>query len=431
MLRIVLAAVVALAGVALKAEPSITGLEVTQDASTKVVTMKFNLSEKAIVTMDLLTNGVSIGADNYRGVRDVYSKDNSFPANRVVAAGDKTWVWQPKSEWPGYAFDKGEFSVDIKAWSFDSPPDYMVIDANVRSNAFFYAKAEDLPDGGLKRANQDDAEQLAELEKDVYRTTKIVLRKIPAAGVKWRMGSPEDEKYRRSDETPHYVTLTNDYYVAVYLFSFTQARNFFGTQDSVTVNIGAKHNMSYTGARGKIANYCWPENGHDVSPSSGFGYLRERTGFRFDFLTEAEWEYACRAGSGGKWCDGSESPSEVAWAKLSGGSRSYVPGGKNPNAWGIYDMHGLVNEWVLDQYGAYGEEAVVSPVGVTTNPDLRVLRGGPRNHQYNGSWTANVSVRSAYRGSYDPTKTVDGGSNGFGVRISCPASLPEWFRQKD
>lgn len=409
------------------AQPEITDLEVAQNSS-RMVTISFNLSKNAIVTMDITTNGVSIGAENYQTLRDPYSAKDVFPANRAVKAGKHTWMWRPSKEWPGHHFTNSEFKVLVQAWSFDSPPDYMVIDSNVRSNAMFYAKVEDLPDGGLKAAIQTNEAQLAELKSDVYRTSKIVFRKIPAAGVKWRMGSPETEKYRNSNETPHYVTLTNDYYVNVYLLTFTQAKRFLNTADSTEINVKTKWNISYTGLRGSASGFSWPDDGHNVTSDSRLGYLRGLTGIAFDLLTEAEWEYACRAGTSGQWNDDGSNSTEVAWSSLSGGCRSYVPGGKKPNRWGLYDMHGLVNEWVLDQYGPYPEESVIAPVGVTTNELNRVLRGGPRNTKYNGSYTSNVSTRSAYRAGFSYSEPYDGGGNGFGVRICCPASLPEWMR---
>ena len=92
-------------------------------------------------------------------------------------------------------------------------------------------------------------------------------------------------------------------------------------------------------------------------------------------------------------------------------------------------MHGLVAEWVLDQYGEYLGEPVVAPQGVTTNANLRVTRGGPINRRYNGSYVSSVSTRSAYRHQFDPTKGATTAPNGFGVRVSCPAVLPDWLRQ--
>lgn len=412
------------------AAPEIENLSVVQNRD-RMLTISFSLTEKAIVTMDILTNDVSIGASNYWSIRDTQSADDAFPANRIVAQGDHVWTWRPVKEWPGHSFTSNVFRVSLKAWSLDAPPDYMVIDSASISNApHFYATAADLPEGGIKTADPDDAEAVAELTNDVYRTTKLILRKIPAAGVKWRMGSPTNELYRQDGETPHYVTLTNDYYVSIYPITFTQARNFFGLDESTTINVKPKHNLSYLTARGSTDGFCWPGDGHSVSSSSGFGYMRQRTGLRFDFLTEAEWEFACRAGTAGRWNHDGDSFDAVAWAHYTGGARTNAVGLKMPNAWGLYDMHGLVQEWVLDQYGTYPTSSVTAPEGASDNISNRVLRGGPRAVKYNGvySYSALISTRSAYRAYDNASKLADGNSNGYGGRLSCPAALPDWLR---
>ena len=418
-----------LASLAVIAMPEVQNFSVSQN-NNRMVAISFTLSEKAIVTMDITTNGVSIGADNYQTMRDALVNDDVFPAGKPVAAGEHLWTWRPTKEWPGFHFGSNEFAVKVQAWSFDNPPDYMVVDYDIRSNITFYATAAEIPNGGIKTADPDDAEALSTLTNDIYRLKKIILRKIPAAGVKWRMGSPEDEQYRRDDETPHYVTLTNDYYVSIYPMTFAQCKRFFSTGDDnkVLTWVTPKNNQSYVNARGAIASYCWPENGHDVSPTSGFGDMRARTGLRFDFLTEAEWEYACRAGTGDAWNGMTED--DVCWHELSTGASNHTVGTKVPNAWGLYDMHGIVNEWVLDQYGSYPDGAVVAPVGVTTNANKRILRGGVINiRNSSGQWKSYISTRSAFRHSFDPTKGQSTAPNPFGVRVSCPAALPDWLRQ--
>ena len=100
-------------------------------------------------------------------------------------------------------------------------------------------------------------------------------------------------------------------------------------------------------------------------------------------------------------------------------------------------MHGLVQEWVLDQYGTYVTnavitEAVIAPVGVTNNVTKRVLRGGPKAYYHNSTiryaYSPQYCTRSAYRTSDTGTSKTDGNSNGYGIRISCPAVLPDWMR---
>ena len=424
----------ALCALAVSATPEIENFSAEQIWGENILKVSFTLTEKAILTVDILTNGVSIGSTNYSTMRDPLESENEFPANKIVAAGEHVWLWRPTMEWPEHTMASGHFQVELKAWSFDDPPDYMIVTYNVKSNAYFYARAEDIP-GGIKTADPNDADAVSALSSDPFRTTKIVFRKIPAAGVKWRMGSPPTESRRLDNEIPHYVMLTNDYYVSIYPITWAHSKNFFGKADNT--NVSPKHNLSYTDLRGSYdtVGYCWPNDGYAVTSDSCLGKLRAKTGLRFDLLTEAEWEYACRAGTEGRWNDNSTSPDNVGWVEsYTGGTKSHTVGLKQPNQWGLYDMHGLVQEWVLDQYGTYITnsiitEAVIAPVGVTNNVAKRVLRGGPKYNSTYGSKSTLCTTRSAYRASDTGTKTADGNSNGYNTRISCPAKLPDWMRQ--
>lgn len=130
--------------------------------------------------------------------------------------------------------------------------------------------------------------------------------------------------------------------------------------------------------------------------------------------TEAEWEYACRAGSKGTYCFG-DSPSllgDYAWFKDNSGGRPHPVGRKKPNAWGLYDMHGNVFEWCADWFGAYGASAVRDPIGPGSG-EARVLRGG--------GYGASASMsRSAVRLGMPPTKQ-DGY---YGFRLVVEMDVP-------
>jgi len=122
----------------------------------------------------------------------------------------------------------------------------------------------------------------------------------------------------------------------------------------------------------------------------------EKTGQTVRLPTEAEWEFACRAGTTTTYCSGDSEADlgRAAWYKMNSNSTPHPVGQREPNAWGVYDMHGNVWEWCQDFYWWYKPEAAVNPQGPPEGQS-RVLRGG--------SWgLAPWFCRSAYRYAYFP-----------------------------
>ncbi|MFM7291384.1 MAG: formylglycine-generating enzyme family protein, partial [Planctomycetia bacterium] len=115
--------------------------------------------------------------------------------------------------------------------------------------------------------------------------------------------------------------------------------------------------------------------------------------------TEAEWEYACRAGTTTQHMFGNEESGlgEYAWFGNNAGGQTHAVGQKKPNAWGLYDVHGNVWEWVNDWYGNYGSGAVADPQGPSSGASDRVIRGG--------CWDNSAGLcRSALRLRLDPSR---------------------------
>ena len=278
---------------------------------------------------------------------------------------------------------------------------YLVIDLLSETNVISYL--DDVPKGGWT---------------EEYKTTKLVLRRIEPGT--FSMGSPEDELGRYYNETQHQVTLTNAYYIGV--FETTQKQYELITGDDPSKYKGGARpveSVSYDMIRGDRKGASWPYN-NDVDGNSFFGKLRAKIGLIFDLPTEAQWEYACRAGTTTALNDGSNITNSYEDGNLNklgrylynqqdgkGGYGEHTTvGSYSPNAWGLYDMHGNVYEWCLDRDKSYlGSGSVTDPKG----PDYgraRALRGG--------GWYGNASnCRSAYRRDDCP----DCGSSYYGFRV--------------
>jgi formylglycine-generating enzyme required for sulfatase activity len=144
-------------------------------------------------------------------------------------------------------------------------------------------------------------------------------------------------------------------------------------------------------------------------------WLSEQTGEEYELLSEAQWEYACRASSKTDYCFGDDTSvlEEYAWYSKNSEQCTHAVGEKKPNAWNLHDMHGNVWEWVRDWYGEYSDEPRHNPSGPGSGSG-RVVRGG--------SWRGDAdSCRSAFRSVDDPDYRVY--NLGFRLARKVPSAL--------
>ena len=453
--NIAVAAVAAGAVAAFAAVPEVTYVHMEQASSSREVTIQYKFTgDDAVITLDVETNNAaggwaSIGGEavcNAQG--EVWRKVEKVSDNTVHVI-----KWHPDHSWKdaagnGFKVADGGARAKVTAWALDNTPDYMVVDitAGAQQNTQRYYPAVDFLPGsslGQKGAVTNNAE---------YKTTQLVMRKIMASGVKWTMGSTTTETKRDDNEATHLVELTNNYYIGV--FQITQAQwaqirpgdypSFFTVDrdmrpvDKVSFN---NVRMASGGSNTADANAReWP-----AAPFAGswLDQLRSRTGLDFDLPSEAQWEFACRAGHGsGYWGDGSKvlnvyndtNLAKIGRFTYNGGftnntvfsqppgtvstaNGTAVVGSYLPNSWGLYDMHGNVYEWCLDKYT---EDISALNGRVNLTGDTRCARGG----NCCSDWETAKFSRSAYRKATVPSEGYPGWAYGMnGLRVTCTAGL--------
>jgi len=195
------------------------------------------------------------------------------------------------------------------------------------------------------------------------------------------MGSPEDEVGREDDEMQHRVTLTRGFWMAKMETTQGQWERVMGENlsrfkgDDLPVEM-----VSWDDVQG------WLEKMNETTPLP--------SGWKWTLPTEAQWEYACRAGTGSPFAGDLD---EMAWYDENSGSKTNPVGMKKANAWGLHDMHGNVWEWCSDWSGDYASGSSSDPTGATAG-SFRVFRGG--------SWyDSAINARCAIRLYYSPGGT--------------------------
>jgi eukaryotic-like serine/threonine-protein kinase len=224
----------------------------------------------------------------------------------------------------------------------------------------------------------------------------------------FRMGSPDSDKDADPDEKPqHKVTLTKDFYLGKYPVTQEQYEKVLGKNPS---EFSAKGNMRHRVVG--LDTTRFPVDSVQWDDASAFCKVMEGlTHCKCALPSEAQWEYACRAGSETRYFFGSDENrlGDYAWHPPETSDcpgRTYEVGTKKPNAWGLFDMVGNVEQWCRDKYDEryYAEGDKTDPEGPNNGP--RVLRGG--------SWLFDArSSRCAYR----DCGGIRGWNNAIGFRV--------------
>lgn len=383
---------------------AITEVTLAQDRATQDVTVSYRLANDgvpAVVRLDILTNSASIGIDK---LKSVWGDVSRTPTNYVADDGAlKTIHWAARADWKGNLSSNAQACVTAY-YTNQVAGEYMVIDlskgtAATSSNPYpisytFYPP--DLTGDSTCFSN------------------KLWLKRIEKGS--FYMGSPENEIGRLDpvakparNESRHLVTFTNSFFASVFPMTYAQYRlingslpawqtwDYNATYPQTTPSAYPIFYVSYNELRGSTLGAQWPASS-EVDSNSFIYKMRTRTNLdTLDLPTEAQWEYACRAGSTTAWYNGvttTNAALALGWSAENSGIRAKEVGTRVPNAWGIYDMCGSVWEWCCDWSGAYPADAV-EPRGAQAGTGNRIYRGG--------SWANPVlDSRAARRGDWTP-----------------------------
>jgi formylglycine-generating enzyme required for sulfatase activity len=227
------------------------------------------------------------------------------------------------------------------------------------------------------------------------------LEMLPIKGGKFLMGSPAKEKGHQADESPQHEVEISPFWMAKYEITWDVYEIWMSDMDITRREL----TMTPPTPRDKLADLFQISQPTKPYTDMTFGmgkkgfpaicmtqhacrvfckWLSAKTGRYYRLPTEAEWEYACRAGTTTAYSFGDDPTKldEYAWFTDNSGEKYQEVGKKKPNPWGLYDMHGNVAEWVLDQYTddySKAKAGAKDPLVVPLTEYNRVVRGGSWN----------------------------------------------------
>jgi len=444
------------------ATPSVEGIRASPREGAVRVSYRL-VGEPAVITLSVGVKATGAVLD------DALFNTLDGDVNKLVRPGARrAFVWTKSPAFQQLGLGDDDVVLNLRAWPTNCPPDYMVVNlTNTAAAVRYYVSTNAFP---------------APLADIRYRTSELVMRKIHAANVEFRMGTPSDEFGYSSfnnclgnathAERMHWAVLSEDFYLGIYPVTYRQHCNGLGSAQNIAfwndnrfkdvrqddwpvcnVNFVGLRNFIHENGEDPSQPACpgpsdpafvdyknWYRDGHALDTndtprcvcrkhtstlSFHLTTWRNRFGLTFDIPTEAQWEFACRAGTRGPsyltpgradsvatetgWFDALD---KCAWTiRNSTNETMNIPlphpvGQKLPNAFGLYDMLGNVGEWCVDLTGktALTVNTVPErdPKGHAPLLDLGVSRGDAAAMR-GGCWmSAPGAVRPGMRTSTCP-----------------------------